>query len=110
MRKPTFVISISAIGMALSACKSTTGGETPALGYSFESDSAAHIFYQGIIDRTELPLRSKTKYVDTPLLVVQKVNQVSGASIAREAAAKADTDGDFKITESEAKKFAGTTE
>lgn len=112
MRKLILLLSPFAIVLAFSGCQSTKDEGTPAVGYSFESDAAAHIFYQGILDRTELPLQSKTKtkYVDTPLLVVQKVNQVSGASIARESAAKADANGDLEISEAEARSFAGLSE
>ena len=106
MKRTAQVFSLLIVLIGLSSCQSTTQNGAPALGYAFESDEAAHRFYQAILDRTELPLSSKTKYVDTPILVVEKVNQVSGAHLAREAALEADTDGDFIITVAEAKAFA----
>ena len=101
-----FAGALGAVGLA--GCSTGSSGGKPAVGYGFESDAAAHIFYQAILDRTTLPLQTKKKYLDTPLLVVQKVGQVSGASIAREAAAKADTDRDATISEAEARAFAGS--
>ena len=100
------VFSLLIVLIGLPSCQSTTQSGAPALGYAFESDEAAHRFYQAILDRTELPLSTKTKYVDTPILVIETVNQVSGAQLAREAAQEADTDGDLIISLAEAKAFA----
>lgn len=105
--KSSAVFSFIALaGLALGGCASPGGDSAPAVEYQFESDAAAHTFYQTIINSTTLPLQTKTEYLNTPILVIEHQKQVSAASITRDAAAKADTDGDLFISEAEAEAFA----
>lgn len=80
------------------------------LPISFETDAAARTFYEAVekIRIASTPTESKTEF-HIPVILSHKITTVNGPhQVFNEAVRRADTDKNGKITEQEARIFAGS--
>ena len=82
--------------------------DDPRTAVEFENDAAARIFYETLSQRHQHPREESSTEISLPLVFEHKVRTVRGPNTDfNEAVSRCDTNHDGKITEAEARIFAG---
>lgn len=106
----SFLLSAVAIGSG--GCvthKETVYKDEPRVTVEFESDTAGRLFYEALSKQGSRSDHSETNTeINIPILFEHKTRVVRGENAAfNSAVRRCDTNGDGKITEQEARIFAG---
>ena len=105
-------LAIAACGLALTGCithEETVYRDVDRVRIEFENDTAARVFYEALSKAPASRHREESKtQVDIPVIFEHKRRVVTGDNAAfNEAVMQCDTNRDGKITEQEARIFAG---
>jgi hypothetical protein len=86
----------------------TTYRDVARVPVEFENEAAGRIFYEALSKRGQPRASESRTQVDIPIVFEHKTHEIAGPNYAfNDAVARCDTNKDGKITELEAKIFAG---